>query len=441
MKRKSIFVVGADAPNMERLRRLPQAKECDFLAALELDEIRGVESFDVPALTEKAASRMAEHHGSVDGVVAFYDFPASTILPILVDRFALPGPRLESVLKCEHKYWGRLEQLEVAPDHVPQFRAFDPCAVHRRGDMPLSPPFWIKPVKSFRSYLGFLVNDERDFRAYSDEICRHVDYIIAPFREMLRAHHMPAEIADMDETCLAESLISGAQCTLEGYVYQGEVVLYGIVDSVRAADRSSFSRYQYPSSLPQTVQHRMANITRRVIERIALDNACFDIEYFWDQATDNIWLLEINPRLSQSHGEIFELVHGVSHQTHMVDIALGRKPQPLPNDGPYEMAANCHLRAFEDSRVQRVPDKDELRRISERIPGVTVRLYVEQGQTLSELENQDSYSFEVGSIFVGGRDELDILEKYDSALEQLGLELAPLRSDALAPEGTPVTGH
>ncbi|MDZ7809568.1 MAG: hypothetical protein U5L11_04655 [Arhodomonas sp.] len=126
----------------------------------------------------------------------------------------------------------------------------------------------------------------------------------------------------------------------------------------------------------------MADVARRVIQRIGLNNACFDVEFFWDQATDKIWLLEINPRLSQSHGEIFELVHGVPHLAHMVDIALGRQPQPLPERGAYRLAANCHLRAFEDSRVQRVPDADELHRISEDIPGVTVQLQRHRGADL-----------------------------------------------------------
>lgn len=303
--------------------------------------------------------------------------------------------------------------------------------------MPLPPPFWIKPVKSFRSHLGFLINDQREFRFCSERICREIDYVVAPFREMMRAHAMPGEIVDMRETCLAENLIGGAQCTLEGYVFQGEVVAYGIVDSVRSNNRSSFSRYQYPSALPQTVQHRMADVARRVIQRIGLNNACFDVEFFWDQATDKIWLLEINPRLSQSHGEIFELVHGVPHLAHMVDIALGRRPQPLPAQGAYRLAANCHLRAFEDSRVQRVPGADELHRISEDIPGVTVELHVTEGQTLSELPDQDSYSFEIANIIVGAGDEQELLEKYQRAVEQMGLELQPLRTNALVADGTP----
>ncbi|MDZ7809569.1 MAG: hypothetical protein U5L11_04660 [Arhodomonas sp.] len=56
---------------------------------------------------------------------------------------------------------------------------------------------------------------------------------------------------------------------------------------------------------------------------------------------------------------------------------------------------------------------------------------------MSELPDQDSYSFEVANIIVGAGDEQELLEKYQRAVEQMGLELQPLRTDALVADGTP----
>lgn len=424
MTRQHVFLIGFDALNLARLRRLPGAGDCEFHSALDFGEIRGVESFDVAALLDRAMNRITTAGVPVDGLVACYDFPASTMLPILAERLGVPGPNLESVFKCEHKYWSRLEQLKDIPDHIPKFVAFDPCGLFEGEETPLPVPFWIKPVKSFRSHLGFLVSDGPHFRAHAAEICRNLDYVVRPFQDLMRGWHMPAEITEMRELCLAETLISGAQCTAEGYVYNGEVVVYGIVDSVREHDRSSFARYQYPSMLPLPVSHTMIDLARRVVRRIGLDNTCFNVEFFWDQSAGRVWLLEINPRLSQSHCEIFELVHGVSHFAHMLDLALGRAPAPLPHGGEFSLAANCHLRVYQDGEVMRIPSQAEIRHVAETLPGTLVDICVAPGDMLSTLPDQDSYSFEVGHIVVGGDSEQELLDKYHWALGMLTFEIA-----------------
>ncbi|NIR28776.1 MAG: ATP-grasp domain-containing protein, partial [Gammaproteobacteria bacterium] len=91
-------------------------------------------------------------------------------------------------------------------------------------------------------------------------------------------------------------VIGGRQCTLEGYVHEGEVVPYGIVDSIRYPQVLSFFYYLYPSKLPERVQERMGELTKTVMTHIGFDNSAFNIEFFWDEVQDQIWLLEINTR-------------------------------------------------------------------------------------------------------------------------------------------------
>ena len=64
---------------------------------------------------------------------------------------------LESVVKCEHKYWSRLEQRRVI-DEYPRFGLVD------LDDDPTLPdglryPVWLKPVKSASSALAYRVED------------------------------------------------------------------------------------------------------------------------------------------------------------------------------------------------------------------------------------------------------------------------------------------
>ena len=145
---------------------------------------------------------------------------------------------------------------------------------------------------------------------------------------------------------MAEQVIGGRQCTVEGYVHDGEVVPYGTVDSIRYPQVLSFFYYLYPSHPAAQVQDKMWEITRTIMSHIGYDNAGFNIEYYWDEVQNKIWLLEINTRIAQSHCDLFEMVDGVSHQQVTVDLGLGRKPDMPQGEGPEKVAAEFFYRVF-----------------------------------------------------------------------------------------------
>ncbi len=420
---KNVFVVGLDEFNLAMLERLPEAEHCRFLPALDISEIRNVESYDLESLISTAVRRMRAEPGGVDAVVTYYDFPGTDMVPILAEEFGVIGPTLESVLKCEHKYWSRLEQQKAIPDNIPAFKAFDPEDDEAYQKLDMIPPFWIKPFKSFKSYLSYKINDEYSFRANTQEIAENLGFVQEPFNYLLEAYNMPKEFVEMKESCIAESSLSGRMCTLEGYVFQGEVVAYGIVDSVRETDRSSFSRYEYPSSLPLEIQFRMADVARRAINSVGLDNSAFNIEFFYDPNHDSVSLLEINPRISQAHTDIFEKVHGISHHRIMLQIALGIRPKSMAYDGEFQVAANFMVRTFEPGRMVNVPDRNTIEELQAEIPGTIVNVAVSPGQELSELQYQDSYSFQLANVFIGAAHRLELLDKYNRCIEKLDFQV------------------
>jgi len=167
----------------------------------------------------------------------------------------------------------------------------------------------------------------------------------------------------------------------------------------------------------------MMDVARLAVTQIGLNNSPFNIEFFYDQTSDQIWLLEINPRLSQSHSDIFEKVHGVPHLSVMVDLALGRKPKIMERKGRFNLAAHFMLRTFESGRITRVPGKDAVKKLKVRQPGTDVIIKVIPGQHLNELKGQDMYSYEIASVYIGGRDQVDILDKYDEALTVLQFDI------------------
>ena len=419
---KHVFIVGLDPFNHEKLKALPEAKDVEFHAALHYHEMRDVDELDVEALLEKCYQRIDEF-GKIDGIASYFDFPGTLMVPIIAEKYNLPGTSFESVAKCEHKYWSRLEQSKVIEEHIPDFRSFNPFDKEAYQKINLLPPFWIKPIKSFRSFLAYKINGEGLFYDAMEEVQKHIEHISAPFSKLMKTHNLPAEIADMEDTCIAEGTITGFQCTVEGYVYNGNVVVYGIVDSVREGDRSSFGRYEYPSILPQEIQFRMADVTRRAISQLGLNNAPFNVEYFYNQTADEVYLLEVNPRISQSHADIFEKVHGSSHHSIMVNLALGRKPKTLEHRGEFNRAANFMIRTFQDGTVKKTPTKDEIKILKKFIPGLEVKISVTEGTVLSEMENQDSYSYELANVFIGARDQRELVEKYHQCIDGLTFDI------------------
>ncbi|PXY25989.1 biotin carboxylase [Prauserella sp. PE36] len=420
---KNIFVLALDEENRRTLRDIRNADSYAFHSLLTVDETQ-VGEIDFEQLLDKAQSQLDAFDGSIDAIVGYWDFPVSTLRAILCHRYGLPGPSLASIVKCEHKYWSRLEQ-QKAIDEYPRFGIVD-----LDDEQPSPPdgvryPMWLKPVKSYSSELAFLVRDESEFDKAVAEIREGISRVGKPFEQVLDMLELPREIAEVGgQACLAEEALSGVQCATEGYVYNGEVVVYGVLDSVNYEGRSSFLRHQYPSQLPKAAVDRMIDVSKRIIGQIGMDNSTFSIEFFCEPESGDVCLLEINPRHSQSHAEMFECVDGMPNHHAMVMLGLGRDPA-LPDDkGEYGIAAKWYYRRFSDALVRKVPTAEEIERVHREIPGVIIDIVPVAGQRLSDLPGQDSYSFELAHVFVGARDETELKDKYERTVEALDFEFA-----------------
>jgi hypothetical protein len=422
--KKNIFVLGLDEFNLKILKRIKHVSDCTFHPLLHLSEIRGRGEYPVKKLIETCEDRLDRFQGSIDAVIGYFDFPSTDITPIICQKYHLTGASIESVMKCENKLWTRMEQQKVIHEHVPQFTGFSPEEIHAMDELDLPAPFWIKPVRSFRSYLAFEVGDQDTFLRSIKCMRENVAGIAEPFQHLLGYADIPDDFKPFSrKSCIAEGLISGKQCTLEGYVYNGEVVCYGIVDSIRDKGQSPLICYVYPSLLPNDVQKQLVEISTRIMSHIGYDNATFNIEFFYDPEKGTISLLEINPRCSQSHALLFEKVDGSSNLAIMVDLALGRKPEFSPGKGKFNCAVKHMVRVHDDGIITKIPAADDLARLKNKLPDAEVEMLVKEGTRLSRLENQDSYSFELMDIFLGGNSYPDLMERCDTSLGMLDFEM------------------
>ncbi|MGC5363442.1 ATP-grasp domain-containing protein [Streptomyces sp. DT24] len=417
-KRKNIFVVGLDEANLPTLTAVPDADSYRFHRLLTIDQLQQGEVSVADLLTE-AHKVLDAHEGSIDAIVGYWDFPVSTLVPLLSEHYGTRSTSLESVVKCEHKYWSRLEQRKVIEEH-PRFGMVDLDSDDPRPPEGVRFPMWLKPALSYSSELAYGVKDMAEFRTAVDDIRAGISRVGRPFEYILDRMELPPEMAGVGgQVCLAEEALTGIQVAVEGYTLDGEVTVYGVLDSINYPDSPCFLRHQYPSTLPDPVIRRLRDISERTMRQIGMDHATFSIEFFYDPGTDSINLLEINPRHSQSHAEMFQYVDGVPNHHRMLRLALGEDPAVPGGKGRYRTAAKWYYRWFGDASAHRVPSPDEIAEIERTIPGVRIDIVPAEGQRLSEIPGQDSYSFELAHIFTGGDSEEDMREKYDRCVAAL----------------------
>jgi hypothetical protein len=438
VRERQIFVLGLDDFQRPLLEALPQASECRFHGLLTMDQLRQGDRIPIAELVEEALAELDRFDGHIDAVVGFWDFPINCLVPILSERLGLPHKPLAGVVACEHKYWARIVQQRVVPGAIPPFVAVNPFAPDAASSVGLEFPFWIKPVMSYSGYLGFHIDNVDTLVASLATTRAEIGQLAEPFNHVLDMLELPSDVAHVQgDWCIAEGIIGGHQCTLEGFTHSGRAEVYGIIDSLRVPGGTSFASYRYPSTLPERVQERMISMACRTVEALGLDRSAWNVECFWDEGADQVWLLEVNSRLSESHTDLFSKVDGVSNQSVMLDLALDRAPSMPHRQGDFSYAGKFFIRRADDALVESVPTPAAVAAVEQEIPGTRIVLRVGPGQWLHDLSYQDSYTYELAWIYVGADSPAELEERYRVCAERLhfafaeekprsGMELAQL---------------
>ncbi|HJL18553.1 MAG TPA: ATP-grasp domain-containing protein [Sandaracinaceae bacterium LLY-WYZ-13_1] len=425
---KNIFVVAPDEVHWEELQTVSGVGETiQVHPLLRPSDVVHVEDLRVKELLAKARAELDAFGGSVDGIIAQWDFPTTMLVPILCRERGLRSPTLDAVVRCGHKYWSRVAQRKAIPAHTPKFQLIDPFDETVGDRLELEYPFWMKPVKAFSSQLGFRIGSREDLEDAMAKTREEIERLAAPFDRILQEAEVGDEIRAIGGAyCIAEQYLSGLEVAHEGYVQDGEVVFHGTLDMIR--EEEVFTHFLWPSSKPDAVIERMEDATRELLTSIGFDDGCFNAEYFWDPDTNDLFIIEVNPRMSQSHAPLAMLVDGCSNHEIAIDIALARRPNFDPNRGRYAVAGKFLERVRQDGVVKRVPTEVELADLRSRFPSSTICVEVDEGQRLSELLDQDAYSYKYAEVYMGAENREKLLEQHQALLESIPFEIEPVTS-------------
>jgi hypothetical protein len=307
-------------------------------------------------------------------------------------------------------------QKKAVPHAVPDFKLIDP---EESGPVrPPALPFFIKPVKSFFSIFAQRIDSQERYEEYTASFRKSGRGFSRPLNHLIKKY---SNLDPLDDCLLAEEPLEGKQVTLEGYVYGGVAFFLGITDSVMYPGTISFKRFDYPSRISQSMADNMMETAKKVIEAIGLDNGMFNIEFFYDEASGDIKIIEINPRMASQFADLVEKVDGTNSYEIQVDLALGRKPRFEKGKGRYRYASSFVLRSFEDKIIKKVPGEEEIGKVLQLLPDFRIEVYGNKGTLLSS-ELQDMQSYRYGIINLGGDSLGDLKDKYEKCRKILTFE-------------------
>lgn len=356
---------------------------------------------------------------NVNGILATDDYPGSLFASYIAQKLNLKASSVQAQLLCQHKYYSRLIQQQIVPEATPAFALVNPELNPKKQVANLSFPFFVKPIKSYFSLFAQRINSFEELAAVLAQPRTFSLHHFNWFLDYCDLKEVPAHFL------LAEELLEGTQVTWEGHIFENEVVMHGVVDSIMFPGTICFARFDYPSKLSEDIQQRMTNIASKAIKGLGFNNGIFNIEFMYNPKTNAIQIIEINPRMASQFADIFEKVDGTNTYEVLLDIATGQKPVYNHKKGKYMCASSFVLRTFQDQLILKLPSVKDVEKTYMLFPDVRIEIFGTQGNKLSD-ELQDGKSFRYGLIHLGADNEQELYEKFQHCNQLLPFSFYPI---------------
>ena len=377
--------------------------------------------FDCQRFIDKVLKKY-RHKGLV-AVLSTDEQYGAMIAAVVAEKLGLPTTSPESILRAQHKFYARERMRAIAPEATP------PYSVFRYTELDATKygmgfPMFIKPVKATYSILSRRVDDYAGLRkhlGFRGLEKRILEKLVQPCDDLSR-RYIPEYEVDAQHI-IAEPVVSGHQVTVEGFAYQGEVTMIGVVDSFMYPDTMAFERFEYPSRLPQGVQERMLALVEKVIRGFDFTHGLFNVELFYDEKSDQLTLIEINPRLAYQFADLYQKVDGFDTYDVLVDLSQGLQPRISHRAGRYKNAASFVLRAFEKTRIKSAPTEAQVRELEKKYEDARFLIYIKTGSSLErELKWLGSYRYAV--LNLGAADLGELFDRYHEVKSELKFSFA-----------------
>ncbi len=370
--------------------------------------------FDLWRFVEGLVDR---YRGRIDAVFSSNEQFGALAAALVAQRLGLPGTKPASILRSQHKYESRRRLAEAVPDLVPPCRLI-PYGIGIDEARKLSYPLFVKPVKATFSVLARRCDTPEQliehlrFRPWEKHI---IQRLIAPHDQALRRF---PEFRIGSQHLIVEPVLTGRQINVDGYMLGGRMHLLGITDELMYPGTMSFMRFQFPgTSGGERLAARVRDAAERTVRALDLDHGFFNLEFFVDEATGELTLIEVNPRLAAQLAQFYEWVLGVDTYELGFAMALGR-PLPFARPARWGAAASFVWRSFDGTSCPRVPTREDREWLAREFPEARLEVYPKRGGSLQrDLKWLGSHRWAV--LNLPGRDADDLRRRYERICERL----------------------
>jgi biotin carboxylase len=373
-------------------------------------------SFDIEQFAEKLAARYEDR--GLDGVTSANEQFGALAAALLAQRLGLPGTSPESIIRCQHKLGARELLSRVAPEANLSYFPLD-CDYGDKVPDDLEYPLFVKPIKAAFSVLARRVESREElerltrFGPIEGWIIRR---LVAPFNAIAQrrvgfavdAHHL-----------LCETPVQAPQFNLDGYVFNGQTRMLGVVDAIMYPGTQAFQRFAYPSKLPPQVQARALDVARRFLRAAQFTHGIFNLEFFYDADRDELKVIECNPRLASQLADLYLRVDGTDVHAMNLALACGDDPAAVPRAPPRGGAAASFVFRRFDLEAPRMPDPSQLRRLRLEHPDALL-LNFPKGRRARARDLKWLGSHRYAVLHLHGDDEADLQARFRRACETLG---------------------
>lgn len=269
---------------------------------------------DLLEYVDQCRAYIRTHH--IDAIYYSRDV-GDLVAAALCEEFHLPGPSVESVFLCLHKYYSR--RSEPAPIRCGYID------LHEENPQVPGYPCYLKPPWLNLGILGFKLDSLEDLQQALAIARRDYDAwspLYYPFfRRYIDQTKYPLAARDI---MLVEEFIDGPQVTVEGWVYQKEPFIWAITDTNTYPGTRVIDNFSLPSRHSERIQHVLAQRATEAIRSVGLDNGFFNIE-FWCHA-DSVTLTEINGRAATCFYQLYRRCLDACVYEAGLQLACGRNP-------------------------------------------------------------------------------------------------------------------
>ena len=340
---------------------------------------------------------------------------------LIAEKMGWPGTSVDAILACQHKLYARDILKRICPKVTPRYGVLE-CEYGEAVPDGLTYPLFVKPTKAAFSVLARTVSNREELHAHTRFswwelwVIRH---LVEPFERVMRARIPNAPTA---HSMMIEEPINHAQYSLDGYVFAGDVHALGCVDSIMYPGTQAFMRFDYPSTLSRPIQQRALDVATKFLKEIGFTHGIFNMEFFYDEATDRLTVIEFNPRLASQFSDLYRRVDGIDLHEYAMALAHGIDPAALPKVASTAGAATSLVyRSFDANTMIAMPAESARKKLRATYPDSLLFEFPKDHRSINrDFKWLGSYRY--GIMHLGGVDTHDLRRRCEDASTILGWE-------------------